>query len=72
MRSAHLVEELLQVADRAEFVTAQVDKAEDLPLPMRAGIADRLLQLTSLLRLLAKELERPIGTDKTFNLPISA
>jgi len=72
MRSLHVVEELLQVADKAELLTSQIARQEDLPLPIRAGITDRALQLTSLLRLLAAEIERPMGTDKTFNLPTSA
>ena len=72
MRSLQLVEELLQIADKAEFLTAQVTQTEDLPLPMRAGISDRLLQLTSLLRLTAAEIERPLGTDKTLNVPVDA
>jgi hypothetical protein len=68
MRSTQLIEELLQVADKAELLTAQVARAEDLPSPMRAGISDRLLQLTSLLRLTAAEIEHPLGTDKTLNV----
>ena len=71
MRSLHVVEELLQVADKAELLTSQIARQEDLPLPIRAGITDRALQLASLLRLLAAEIERPMGTDKAFNLPIS-
>ena len=72
MRSLHVVEELLQVADKAELLTSQIARQEDLPLPIGAGITDRALQLTSLLRLLAAEIERSMSTDKTFNLPISA
>lgn len=72
MRSTQLVEELLQVADKAELLIAQVTEAEELPLPMQAGISDRLLQLTSLLRVNAAEIERPLGTDKTHNVPIDA
>ncbi len=72
MHSTDLVEELLHVADKAELLTAEVTKTEGLPLPMRAGISDRLLQLISLLRLTAAEIDRSLGTHKTFNVPIDS
>jgi len=72
MRPPQLVEELLQVADNAELLIPEVAETDNLPLPLRAGLSDRLLQLVSLLRLSAKEIERPLGADKTFNLPVDA
>ena len=65
-----LIEGLLQVADNAEQLTAQAAKIEDIPLPMRAGITDRLVQVTCLLRLLAHEVDND-GLRRA-NIPMDA
>jgi hypothetical protein len=70
MCSTQLVEGLLQAADNLELLIAQVTEAEDLPPPVRAGIFDRLLEPISLLRLVAAEIEHPLGTDKTLNVSV--
>jgi len=72
IRSTHLVEELLQVADKAELLTGAVIDAEGPPVLMRGGIPDQLLQLTSLLRLTAAEIAHPLGTEGTLNVPVDA
>lgn len=64
VRSVHLVEEILQVADKAELLTAQVAMAEDLPSSMRARASDRLLQLVSLLRLAVTDIEPTLGVER--------
>lgn len=65
-----LVEDLLRAADNTERLTACAAIVEDIPLPMRAGITDRLMQLTCLIRLLARQLD-PTG-EKTANVPVDA
>lgn len=65
-----LVEDLLRAADNAERLTARAAEVEDIPLPMRAGITDRLMQLTCLIRLLARQLDG-LG-EKTANIPVDA
>ncbi|MFB3922019.1 MAG: hypothetical protein ACE145_09870 [Terriglobia bacterium] len=72
MTTQKLVDELLLLADRTEVLSGHVVELRDSPLAMRVGITDRLIQLTCLLRLAAKEIERPLGTEKSFNVPIDA
>lgn len=65
-----LVEDLLRVADSAEQLTAHATQVEDIPLPMRADITDRLIQFTCFIRLLARQLDG-LG-QKTANVPVDA
>ena len=68
MSHQEFVEDLLRAADNTERLTARAAEVEDIPLPMRAGITDRLMQLTCLIRLLAHQLDG-LG-EKTFNVPM--
>ena len=68
MPHQELVEDLLHVADNTEQLTARAMEVEDVPLPIRAGIADRLMQLTGLIRLLARQLDST--GEKTANIPV--
>lgn len=57
-----LVLELRQLAESATSLMDRVAQREDIPQPLRAGILDRVLQLRSLINLLARELE--LGTSE--------
>jgi len=70
MSAETLVERLLQTADNAERLAAHAAKVEDIPLPIRAGITDRLIQLTCLIRLLARQIDHE--GKKTANVPVDA
>jgi hypothetical protein len=52
-----LAQELRQFGETATSLMDRVALREDIPPPLRAGIADRLVQIRSLLNLLARELE---------------
>ena len=70
MPHQELIEDLLRAADNTERLTARAAGVEDIPLPMRAGITDRLLQLTCLIRLYARQLDG-LGA-KTANVRVDA
>ena len=70
MSHQDLVEDLLRAADNTEELTAHAAVVEGIPLPMRAGITDRLMQLTCLIRLLARMIDH--GGKQTINVPVDA
>jgi hypothetical protein len=52
-----LPDELRELGQRASEIMTLVNRASELPEPLRAGVTDRVLQLGSLLNLLAHEID---------------
>jgi hypothetical protein len=67
-----LVYELAQLADEAEVISHKAAEVKDLPEPIRAGILDRIMQLASLMRLLASQINQLDPKAKPLNVQIAA
>jgi len=70
MPQERLIEELLRVAADADSVASHVARVEELPTALVAGILDRIKQLTSLIRLLAREVSLATGGEAHFDIPL--
>jgi hypothetical protein len=70
MSRQDLVYALIQLADDADAVSNAAPAARDLPDPIRAGILDRIMQLASLLRGFAYQIDQIDPKPKCFNVHI--
>lgn len=57
MSDDSLPDDLRNLGQRATEIMARVSGANQLPEPLRAGVTDRVLQLRSLLNLLAHQID---------------
>ncbi|MFB3924108.1 MAG: hypothetical protein ACE145_20485 [Terriglobia bacterium] len=72
MLQQDLVYSLIQLANEADGVSQRAATTSELPDPIRAGVLDRIMQLASLLRLLATQINQLDPRAQPLNIDMAA
>ena len=67
-----LIQDLLQLASRAEDDARQFAEVKGIPEPIKAGVELRLTQLKDVVRLMAHELEMLGPREKPMNISVES